>query len=153
MLGTPVGQPAFLEATLTDGRRQHDHLLQRLPLLKDLQAEWLLLSYCANARANYTTRTLPPHATEAFARAHDDSLWSALDTLLGGLPPCEHSLDTAKQLASLPRRLGGLGLRSAARGRAAAWWASWADALPVLNKRLPRLAQACLDLLRLAPNK
>ena len=35
--------------------------------------------------------------------------------------------------------LGGLGLRSAVRTAPAAFWASWADALPMLSSRLPEL--------------
>ena len=34
-------------------------------------------------------------------------------------------------------RLGGLGLRSARRVAPAAYWASWADCLAMLSKRLP----------------
>ena len=35
---------------------------------------------------------------------------------------------------------GGLGLRSAERGRHAAYWSSWADALPMVHKRHPDIA-------------
>ena len=41
------------------------------------------------------------------------------------------------QLASLPMRMGGLGLRSAVRTSPAAFWASWADALSMIQTRLP----------------
>ena len=43
-------------------------------------------------------------------------------------------------MATLPMRMGGLGLRSASRLRAPAFWASWADALPMFQERLPELA-------------
>ena len=46
----------------------------------------------------------------------------------------------AHQLASLPMRLGGLGLRSAVRMAPAAFWSSWADALHMIHERLPQLA-------------
>ena len=46
--------------------------------------------------------------------------------------------ETERQ-ARLPLRLGGLGLRSATRTAFAAYWASWADALPMLKARLPQL--------------
>ena len=46
----------------------------------------------------------------------------------------------AHTLASLPMRLGGLGLRSAARMALAAYWASWADSLPMIAERLPAVA-------------
>ena len=38
-------------------------------------------------------------------------------------------------------RMGGLGLRSASRGAEAAYWASWADALPMINERNPAIAE------------
>ncbi len=53
----------------------------------------------------------------------------------------------ARQVATLPGSLGGLGLRSARRTAEAAHWASWVDALPVLASRAPRLAaQVVADL-------
>ena len=36
--------------------------------------------------------------------------------------------------------MGGLGLRSAVRCADAAYWASWADALPTINERTPAIA-------------
>ena len=61
----------------------------------------------------------------------------------------EHIEDnTAKMLASVPRRLRGLGLRSAFRSREAAFLASWMDALPILDTKLPALARnisACVS--------
>ena len=44
-------------------------------------------------------------------------------------------------------RLGGLGLRSAAQTAPAAYWASWADALPMLKARLPDLATRAVQAL------
>ena len=38
----------------------HDVLLERIPAVPDLQAAWLLLSYCASARANFALRTVRP---------------------------------------------------------------------------------------------
>ena len=38
-------------------------------------------------------------------------------------------------------RQGGLGLRSASRGAEAAYWASWADALPMISERNPAIAE------------
>eukprot|EP00973_Karenia_brevis_P009929 1341338-Karenia_brevis.AAC.1 len=46
-------------------------------------------------------------------------------------------LARARQIAELPTRLGGIGLRSAARHAPAAYWAGWADALPMLLERRP----------------
>ncbi len=43
-------------------------------------------------------------------------------------------------VAQLPLRLGGLGLRSAFRVAPAAYWASWADCLEMIQRRHPVLA-------------
>ena len=41
----------------------------------------------------------------------------------------------ARDLAILPMRMGGLGLRSATRCAESAFWASWVDALPMIRER------------------
>ena len=46
----------------------------------------------------------------------------------------------AKDVASLPGRLGGLSLRSAVRSAPGAHVAAWLDALPALRQRAPDLA-------------
>ena len=51
----------------------------------------------------------------------------------------------ARDVAQLPLSLGGLGLASAVRNSVPAFWASWADCLAVLSRRLPRVAQEFLD--------
>ena len=64
----------------------------------------------------------------------------AMASLLEGIPGDAHQQAVAQDIASLPMRMGGLGIRSASRLAPAAFWASWADALPMLEKRLPPLA-------------
>ena len=86
------------------------------------------LGHCAAARATYLLRTLPPEAVARFADAHDASLWGCMCRLLNIPPLC-------------PLFLGGLGLRSAARTRQSAFWASWADCLPMIRERHPELAE------------
>ena len=55
-------------------------------------------------------------------------------------PGNDEQAHMAKLLATLPMRLGGLGLRSAARTAPAAYWASWADALAMIHGRAPSVA-------------
>ena len=50
-------------------------------------------------------------------------------------------------IATLPAVLGGLGLQSAQRTAPAAYWAAWADALPVMRARAPDLAGRCREAL------
>ena len=114
--------------------------MNKIPLLGDLQAAWLLLLYCASPRCNYLLRLLPPATTSEFARSHDAAIARCLGRLLfgeahAGLP------DLAIRRAQLSLQQGGLGLRSAERLAPAAFWASWADALPVLQARTPALAE------------
>ena len=49
--------------------------------------------------------------------------------------------DLAKRRIRLPGAFGGCGLRSARRTRVAAYRASWADTLPMMEERCPRLAK------------
>ena len=60
--------------------------------------------------------------------------------LSSGRCQARQELDRAKMVASLPMRMGGLGLRSAGRCARAAYWASWADAIPMIGQRNPTVA-------------
>ena len=118
-------------------------LLNQWPRLPDLQCAWLLLAMCASPRANHALRTVPPLDIAGYAQAHDDAVWETLQACLGGVASGE--ADGARKLATLPASLGGLGLASAVRTAPAAYWAAWADALPVIGEpaRLwPRHASA-----------
>ena len=55
--------------------------------------------------------------------------------------------EVATQIASLPMRMGGLGIRSASRMAPSSFWASWADALPMLQDRLPSISNQIADVL------
>ena len=145
-LGTPIGHPAYV-ASHTDARlREEARLLQELPLLPDLQCAWLILAMCAAPRADHLDllRTLPPDLSASYARGHDDAVWQCLRDLLGEPDDRDPEVAAARRLALLPARLGGLGLQCAERVAPAAYWAAWADALPVLRLRRPEAAARCL---------
>jgi hypothetical protein len=145
VLGAPLGHAAYIQAKLEATRADHNLLLARLPAVPDLQAAWLLLGLCASPRCNYLLRLLPPSATAAFASQHDEAVRACLARLLdaGELPP-----GPAASRAHLSLHHGGLGLRSAVRLAPAAYWASWADALPLLHRRLPQAAARLLQQLQ-----
>ena len=66
----------------------------------------------------------------------------------GSLPTSQGSeaeRERARELASLPLRMGGLGLRSMSRCSRAAYWASWADAVPMIQERNPAIAEIVED--------
>ena len=60
---------------------------------------------------------------------------------MGEIPGTVDVVEDARTLASLPMRMGGLGLRSAERCAHAAHWASWADALHMIAQRNPAVAE------------
>jgi hypothetical protein len=99
----------------------------------------------ASPRCNFLLRLLPHSATAAFASQHDEAVRVCLARLLdaGELPP-----GPAASRAHLSLHHGGLGLRSAERLAPAAYWASWADALPLLHRRLPHAAARLLQQLQ-----
>ena len=118
-------------------------LLDQLPKLQDTQVAWLLLSCCACPRAQYALRTLPTASTLEYATRHDAAIHQCLDTILfadaaQGLP------GPVVARAQLALRHGGLGLRSAARHAPAAFWASRADTIPVLQQRDGSFVQGLL---------
>ena len=136
VLGAPLGTPEYQRHHLSQTRASHQALLDEIPSLDDLQASWLLLLYCASPRCNYLLRMLPPATTRQYAQDHDLAVLSCFTTLLdaANMPA------TAVVLAHLPLHLGGLGLTSATITAAPAYWASWADTLPILYRQAPQQA-------------
>ena len=53
----------------------HSVLVQRIPLVEDRHAAWLLLSFCVAARANFVMRTVS-------TQGHDTRLTECLGTLI-----------------------------------------------------------------------
>jgi len=102
---------------------------------------------CASPRANHALRTVPPldnagHSRLRTSPCHDDAVWEILQACLGEV--ASGKADGARKLATLSASLGGLGLASAVRTAPAAYWAAWADTIPVLGERAPALAEACV---------
>ena len=110
---------------------------QKIQQVPDMQAAWLLLLYCAVLRANHLLRSLPPNLTARYAADHDNGIW---DTFLSIVryQDWEDDPDTAKSrlITCMPVIHGGLGLRSSKLIGPAAYWAAWADILPIIVERL-----------------
>ena len=121
VLGTPLGIAEYATALGKKRYEKQNTLLKCLPKLPDLQSAWLLLQQCAGPRFNYRARTVPPTENTEYASAHDTGMWHALCALLGKDPLAEDRNTHAERVATLPQRLGGLGLRSAVRTGAAAY--------------------------------
>ena len=128
VLGVPIGHPAYIQTQLQQISAQHSEFLEKIPALEDVQASWLLPLFCACPRANYLLRNLPPPTTATFASDHDVAVASTLTELLqtSSLPAA------ALARVHLLFLQGGLGLTCATCLAHAAYWASWADALPTL---------------------
>ena len=145
ILGTPLGHEDFVRAQLEHIVEEHNVLLERIPSVPDVQSAWALLLHCANARANYALRVVRPDLARQFAQAHDAGLWRCLCAIVRvGEDQCD---PLAKDAASLPLSMGGLGLRSAVRTSNSAFWASWADSLPMVRERHPEVADLVVDAL------
>ena len=127
VLGCLLGHDDLVHAHLERERTHQAHrtLLQRIPGVPDVQSAWALLLHCASARANYSLRVVRPELVAQFAAAHDAGLWRCLcDTVNVAPDQCSAG---ARDAATLPSSLGGLGLRSASRTSTPAYWASWTD--------------------------
>ena len=111
ILGTPLGHPASVRAHMDRAARDHQTLLDRIPLLQDVQAAWLLLLHCASARANFLVGVVEPASAREFCDIHDDRMWQCLEAILQA--PFAYVEEVRN--FSLPMVLGGIGLRSAAR--------------------------------------
>ena len=138
ILGTPLGTPEIVQAHAQQQIVKEKFLLGQIQGLPDLQCSWVLLSQCAVPRANHTIRILPPSLSGTYTKQHDDSIWKAFCESFSAKHLTEDEL--ARQIASLPGRKGGLGLRSAERTATAAYWSSWANALGVMHTKTPDIA-------------
>ena len=129
ILGTPLGHPDYVRAHMDRAARDHQTLLDRIPLLQDVQAAWLLLLHCASARANSLVRVVELASAREFCDIHD----AILQTRFA-------DVEEVRSFGSLSMVLGGIGLRSAARTSKPAYWASWGDSLAMIRRRHPTVA-------------
>ena len=76
VLGLPIGHEEFVQAELRATTEKHKTLVERVPLVQDLQSAWLLLLFCANTHATCSLRGVLPAETERFAAAHNVATWA-----------------------------------------------------------------------------
>ena len=82
VLEAPIGHPLYIVDQLASKSVEHELLFQRIPAVEDLQAAWLLLSFCGATRANFWLRMIQPDLSLPFAERHDDRVWDCLASLL-----------------------------------------------------------------------
>ena len=121
-LGNAIGSSRFREGEFGIQKCQ-PRFLDRIPLLQDVQASWLLLVHCAAARVNYMTRVVEPGATQEFSTRNDAALWNCLCQIM----------QIPTQLDDHAHEARWIGISEAAG------WASWADCLPMIQQRHPRI--------------
>ena len=81
-MGVPLGSPEYVSA-LGDARlKEEEQLAVQLSKLSDLQAAWLLLSFCASPRANHWLRVVPPKLAQEYASGHDELMLHTMSALL-----------------------------------------------------------------------
>ena len=144
LLGVPVGAPEFVEEHTAERLREERLLLSKLSNLPDPQCAWQLLTRCAVPRGNYWLRTLPPSMSQTYASQRDEALWAAMLKICQAESVPPELQQSGRRIAQLPSRMGGLGIRSGVRLAPAAYWASWADSLAMIQKRNPRIAENIL---------
>ena len=121
VLGVSIGSASFVKSQLDERLLEEQRLWEGIPYIRDAQCAWQVVVQCATPMANHVLRTVPPSQVELseYAEVHDQGVWWAACAAIGGLPLGGEE-GAARQVASLPSRLGGLGLRSATRTSPAA---------------------------------
>ena len=98
--------------------------------------------FAPQSRTPFSVMRRAPVSPFSSARCHPASCVRMLKTeimcnLLGGLTADEEQKQMVQRIATLPMRLGGLGLRSSVCMSHSAYWASWADSSQMISQRLP----------------
>ena len=136
----PVGTDDFVQTKIESRLEDERSLWEAVSWVPDLQCAWQILLQCASPRCHHLLRTVPPSQAARYAHGHDQGMMATMEALLEGLPGDVEQKTWAQRIATMPMRMGGLGLRSATRMSPAAYWASWADALHMISQRLPEVA-------------
>ena len=136
-LGTPVGTDDVVQTKIESRLEDERSLWEAVSWVPDFQCAWQILLQCASPRCHHLLRTVPPSQVARYAHGHDQGMMATMEALLEGLPGDVEQKTWAQTIATMPMRMGGLGLRSATRMSPAAYWASWANALHMISQRLP----------------
>ena len=139
VLGTPIGSAQFtwerLQTRIVDEQRLWD-AIPRVPICSVVGSSFSKAPQSAHCHLSSPASMLL-HMTRACGgqRWH---CWARLQA---------QQTNSREQIASLPMRMGGLGLHSAGRCAAAAYWASWADARHMICQRNPPIVTLVVETL------
>lgn len=129
VLRVPIGTNKFVGDHVKKMMTEHT-----IPLIKNLnkvgshQLHLLLLRYCAVPRATFVTRNTQTFLIKKELEQMDDAIREGLGEILD-----EPLMQGMKKIASLPIRLGGIGLTSASETAKNAFAASAITAIPTLE--------------------
>ena len=82
ILGTPIGQPRYVEAACSEFAKGGEDLCNQLLALEDTQSSMLLLRYCHIPRINHLGRTVAPSLMKSATRIHDSLSQSSFKHLI-----------------------------------------------------------------------
>eukprot|EP00663_Eupelagonemidae_sp_cell21sb_P003029 gene3029-6398_t len=120
ILGAPIGCDAFCAEHTLDRLDAMQPLLDEIPKLNDAHTASHLLRSCVDAgKLMYTMRTTPPASIRAVLAQFDDRVHTAWDAVHACSPQGPQWDEVA-----LPTRMGGMGMRQAAKHCDAAYVAS-----------------------------
>ncbi len=125
LLGAAIGSEAFCTEHMQARANKAIRLREKLSELENPQLAYLLVRHCASfCRVAYSTRVVPPQAHQRALDEYDGTVRRTFSSATGVLLD-----DGGWARAQLSARLGGLGLRSAARHAEAAYLSSLASAM------------------------
>lgn len=134
VLQAPVGDEAFMEATMFEHVRGLKSLLAALKEMEEGHVAFSLLRSCmGTSRLNHPLRVVPPSCTALAAQAFDKATGETLRDLMGGVLPTD-TLDELRFPVLSKSPSFGFGLTSAAAIRHAAHLASVSLCLPMMGR-------------------
>ena len=120
LLGSPVGPPDFCRASVAKRLDKVKDSVQSLALLQDSQMEYSLLKSCLGLqKISCALRTTPPDILLPVIHSFDEFMFHCINDLVGGALSLWSHLK-----ATLPPRLGGIGIRLASAHSGAIFLAS-----------------------------
>ena len=137
ILGAPVGHCDFVGELPRGAAGRGAEIAGRNPINPRLA---MFVAGAPPVRRALMSSSVAHGSTTVCTRCAWARFWDAAhDGSIVRIPQSSTQVEMARNITTLPMRTGGLGLRSAVRTAPGAFWASWADALPMLQQRLQRL--------------
>lgn len=129
MMGSPIGNEDYCQGKFKQLTRESESTLSLIEKIPDAQIGFHLHRMCGNApKISHVLRTCPPHATKELASDMDDLSREGFSAINGYCPD-----DTSWKIATLPIRLGGLGLTLCSDIRLAAACGSTVDSSALVS--------------------